>query len=491
MTHANGKNNKLKQIAVILIPGIGGSNITDINNKNNSWYSWKKGFGANLKREMVTWLSSRTFKARESLIKGVKNWQTEERSDKLEKINWKETKLFDIGNSEHQESRDWHQVASIIYEPFMKDCQGKNNGLPFSPQVYAIGYNFLQSNSDSGVDVMNRTKTIMERDQWLDGYIYVTHSMGALPARFALKKMKDNQDEKIYNQCFGVVHIAAPQLGSPVVYRRFLEGVQEDLVSNLVLGRTGAIFSAMASAIPSMFEILPVKSSFKEVYVDGKVPDIADVVYTIVMQSWKKHDVAQQCAESARNYMKQAKEFHEKLDNYFFENTAAIVLKGLETTNKIGYSTRKKLQSNNEEQDEIKEEPENILFSEIPLNFQFGTTAKDGDTSVLIASQSYGVIQNNIYESEGVSHADPLKYIGKKKGVFDLIYKALDNLYKDALKEKTTAVKSFSVASNFIGKEPVILNGEKVIFDKAIATTPVTIEPKTTHRQLYINKKSY
>ncbi|NER24746.1 MAG: hypothetical protein F6J96_29400 [Symploca sp. SIO1C2] len=39
--------------------------------------------------------------------------------------------------------------------------------------------------------------------------------------------------------------------------------------------------------------------------------------------------------------------------------------------------------------------------------------------------------------------------------------------------------------------EAILLNGEKVIFDKAVTTTPVTIEPKTTPRQLYINKKSY
>jgi len=47
-----------------------------------------------------------------------------------------------------------------------------------------------------------------------------------------------------------------------------------------------------------------------------------------------------------------------------------------------------------------------------------------------------------------------------------------------------------SFDSNLANK-PMLLNGEKVIFDKAVTTTPVTIEPKTTPRQLYINKKSY
>ncbi|NEQ70043.1 MAG: hypothetical protein F6K21_32050 [Symploca sp. SIO2D2] len=46
------------------------------------------------------------------------------------------------------------------------------------------------------------------------------------------------------------------------------------------------------------------------------------------------------------------------------------------------------------------------------------------------------------------------------------------------------SVRAFSQPSSTLGSshEPILLNGAKVIFDQAVATTPVTLEPKTTHR---------
>ncbi|NER93975.1 MAG: hypothetical protein F6J86_09060 [Symploca sp. SIO1B1] len=52
------------------------------------------------------------------------------------------------------------------------------------------------------------------------------------------------------------------------------------------------------------------------------------------------------------------------------------------------------------------------------------------------------------------------------------------------LQKQTDKLVALSNFSSMLGSsnKPVLLNGEKVIFDKAVATTPVTIEPKTTHR---------
>ncbi|NER30147.1 MAG: hypothetical protein F6J89_21630 [Symploca sp. SIO1C4] len=42
-----------------------------------------------------------------------------------------------------------------------------------------------------------------------------------------------------------------------------------------------------------------------------------------------------------------------------------------------------------------------------------------------------------------------------------------------------------------LGSELILLNGEKVIFDKPVPTTPVTLEPKPTHRRAYTNGNGY
>ncbi|NEP02459.1 MAG: hypothetical protein F6K58_28190 [Symploca sp. SIO2E9] len=39
--------------------------------------------------------------------------------------------------------------------------------------------------------------------------------------------------------------------------------------------------------------------------------------------------------------------------------------------------------------------------------------------------------------------------------------------------------------------ELILINGEKVIFDKPVPTTPVTLESKPTHRRAYTNGNGY
>ncbi|NER93977.1 MAG: lipase family protein [Symploca sp. SIO1B1] len=75
----------------------------------------------------------------------------------------------------------------------------------------------------------------------------------------------------------------------------------------------------------------------------------------------------------------------------------------------------------------------------------------------------------------------------------DRIYEKFgQQLQLNSLSYETSAFSRFRPDfAPTLANEPMLLNGQKVIFDKAVATTPVTIEPKNTPRQLYINKKSY
>ena len=56
---------------------------------------------------------------------------------------------------------------------------------------------------------------------------------------------------------------------------------------------------------------------------------------------------------------------------------------------------------------------------------------------------------------------------------------------------KYSATKPIISYSLSFTETPTFLNGEKVIFDKAVATTPVALEPKPTHRQAYTNGNGY
>jgi len=140
-------------------------------------------------------------------------------------------------------------------------------------EVYAIGYNWLQSNELSarqvldGVDFIDKhtkkTTRIMGireicRENKTDKAIIITHSMGGLVARMA-SQLCGGAD------CmYGVIHGAQPATGAPVFAKRFRTG-GEDFVSKSLMGRNDAEFVALSGFAEGPLELSPMPD-----YNDGK-----------------------------------------------------------------------------------------------------------------------------------------------------------------------------------------------------------------------------
>jgi hypothetical protein len=131
--------------------------------------------------------------------------------------------------------------------------------------VYAIGYNWLQSNQVSGQQVLDgtdfkdphgeETTRIMGireicRENHTDKAIIITHSMGGLVARMA-SQLCDGA-----NDILGVIHGAQPATGAPLFAKRFRTG-GEDFTNGSLMGRDDAEFVAIASNAEGPMELSP------------------------------------------------------------------------------------------------------------------------------------------------------------------------------------------------------------------------------------------
>jgi len=131
--------------------------------------------------------------------------------------------------------------------------------------VYAIGYNFLQSNELSAQQVLDgvefRPKNAEERIRILgirqicrenhtDKAILITHSMGGLVARMASVLCSGADD------ILGVVHGVQPATGAPLFAKRFRTG-GEGFIDQSLMGRDDAEFVAIASNAEGPMELSP------------------------------------------------------------------------------------------------------------------------------------------------------------------------------------------------------------------------------------------
>ncbi|WP_338134205.1 alpha/beta hydrolase [Burkholderia gladioli] len=149
----------------------------------------------------------------------------------------------------------------------------------FRYRVYAIGYNWLQSNDDSGRDVVDgldcddvQTKEITRlmgiREICAENHtgkaIVLTHSMGGLVARFAV--LHHGAEDLLH----GVFHSVQPATGAPVAAKRLRtgggsEGGMDGFVNGSLLGRDAPEFVAVVANAPGPLELLPMPD-----YDDGK-----------------------------------------------------------------------------------------------------------------------------------------------------------------------------------------------------------------------------
>ncbi|MFM0645148.1 alpha/beta hydrolase [Paraburkholderia bryophila] len=141
----------------------------------------------------------------------------------------------------------------------------------FRYRVYAIGYNWLQSNDDSGRDVVSgldildpqtkKTTRLMGiseicKENDTGKAIILTHSMGGLVARFAVL------NHGLDGLAHGVFHGCQPATGAPLAAKRFKtgggpEGGLNGFINGSLLGRDADEFIAVMANAPGPMELTP------------------------------------------------------------------------------------------------------------------------------------------------------------------------------------------------------------------------------------------
>jgi len=156
-------------------------------------------------------------------------------------------------------------------EPITADSPAFKHFMKFRYRVYAIGYNWLQSNADSARQVIDGTDFydhVTKKTTRLMGIkeiiaenhsgkaIIVTHSMGGLVARMAIA-MHGAGD-----LMHGVFHNVQPATGAPVAAKRFRtgggsEGGLNGFINGALVGRNASEFVAVAANAPGPLELVP------------------------------------------------------------------------------------------------------------------------------------------------------------------------------------------------------------------------------------------
>ncbi|WP_175761858.1 esterase/lipase family protein [Burkholderia ambifaria] len=152
-----------------------------------------------------------------------------------------------------------------------KDSEVFKHFMKYQYRVYAIGYNWLQSNEKSAQQVIDGTdfkdkktgktarlmgiKEIIEENH-SGKAIILTHSMGGLVARMAIA-MHGGAD-----LMHGVFHNVLPATGAPIAAKRFRtgggsEGGVNGFINGALLGSDADEFVAVAANAPGPLELLP------------------------------------------------------------------------------------------------------------------------------------------------------------------------------------------------------------------------------------------
>jgi hypothetical protein len=127
--------------------------------------------------------------------------------------------------------------------------------------VHAMGYNWLQSITQSAIILARRITGLIEKYKaaglQCEKVIIVTHSMGGLVARALVHPEMGNIENKI----LGVVHGVQPASGAPAAYKRMRCGFEEGAMgvdpAPKILGNFGAEVTAVLGNSIGGLELLP------------------------------------------------------------------------------------------------------------------------------------------------------------------------------------------------------------------------------------------
>ena len=215
--------------------------------------------------------------------------------------------------------------------------------------VHAMGYNWLQSNRDSGIYVSKRITALIESYKAhgfeCEKVIVVTHSMGGLVARALIHPEMGNLGTKI----LGIVHGVMPAIGAGAAYKRMRCGFEDpgimkspmNSITAKVLGNLGSEVTAVLGNAPGGLELLPCKAygnGWLQVSHNGKIikslPQLSDPYkeiyklrrkwYGLLNEEWLNPAGHKQAGyERTARLLDDAKEFHNAIENTYHDQSYA------------------------------------------------------------------------------------------------------------------------------------------------------------------------
>lgn len=177
----------------------------------------------------------------------------------------------------YRDSRGWGGVYWGAYGGLLEELQNYNwskpvrdvdknkkkelQGICFEYPVHAFGYNWTDSNYNSGKKLAEKIDDIInyyrKKERLCKYVIIVTHSMGGLVARSACV-LHGAQDKVL-----GVIHGVQPAVGAAAAYWRMKAGFERtgiaSTISAWVLGTNGKEVTCILGNAPGGLELLPTK----------------------------------------------------------------------------------------------------------------------------------------------------------------------------------------------------------------------------------------
>jgi pimeloyl-ACP methyl ester carboxylesterase len=119
--------------------------------------------------------------------------------------------------------------------------------------VHAVGYNWLQSNTDSAKHLADKIREFTDyykkQNKLCEKVIIVTHSMGGLVARYC-SEVGGHRDSIL-----GIVHGVMPTTGAATAYKRVKAGTEG--IAGPVLGPNSASVTPVFAQSPGPLQLLP------------------------------------------------------------------------------------------------------------------------------------------------------------------------------------------------------------------------------------------
>jgi len=210
--------------------------------------------------------------------------------------------------------------------------------------VHAMGYNWLESNRESGTNTAKRIEALIKSYQGkysCEKVIIVTHSMGGLVARALIHPKMGNLEAKV----LGVVHGVQPALGAGTAYKRMRCGFEDSTFDPApkVLGNYGSEVTAVLGNSPGGLELLPNQAygngwlrAQRDSHVLARWPmsgdpyediykrRVNDKWYALLQEDWinPARDLQSGFARTAR-FLDQAKQFHNDLAGVYHQQSYA------------------------------------------------------------------------------------------------------------------------------------------------------------------------